>query len=72
MARRLIPVSWNTLVRKLCDLRFDGPYRGGRHYFMTKGDLRLTIPNSHNQDISIPLLKEILTRAGISREEWLR
>lgn len=71
MTRRLTPVSWNTMVRRLRDLRFDGPYRGGRHYFMTKGDLRLTIPNPHAQGIGIALLKEILNRGGISREEWL-
>jgi len=59
-------------VRRLHDLGFDGPYRGGKHHFMTKGEFRLTIPNPHAQDIGIPLLTEILTRAGIRREEWLR
>ena len=72
MTRRLTPVSRNTLVRRLRDSGFDGPYHGGKHYFMTKSEFRLTIPNPHAQDIGIPLLKEILTRAGISREEWLR
>lgn len=72
MIRRLTPVSWNTLVRRLRDLGFDGPYHGGRHYFMTKGSLRLTIPNPHAADISVSLLKEILARSNISREEWLK
>jgi hypothetical protein len=39
---------------------------------MTKGEFRLTISNPHAQDIGIPLLKEILSRAGISRDEWLK
>ncbi|MCL0074338.1 type II toxin-antitoxin system HicA family toxin [Dehalococcoidia bacterium] len=68
---RLTPVSWDTLVQKLRNMTFEGPYRGGKHYFMLKDDFRLTIPNPHAQDIGIPLLKEILKRAGISREEWL-
>ena len=72
MARRLTPVSWNTLVRSLHHLGFQGPYRGGKQYFMTKGDLRLTIPNPHAEDIGMPLLKEILARGDISREEWLK
>lgn len=38
MNRRLTPVAWNTLARKLRLLGFEGPYRGGRHYFMTKGE----------------------------------
>jgi predicted RNA binding protein YcfA (HicA-like mRNA interferase family) len=72
MSDRLTPVSWNTLVQKLRALGFDGPFKGGKHYFMTKESLRLTIPNPHSEDIGISLLKEILTRAGIDREEWLR
>jgi predicted RNA binding protein YcfA (HicA-like mRNA interferase family) len=72
MSDRLTPVSWNTLLQKLRTLGFDGPYKGGKHYFMTKGSLRLTIPNPHSEDIGISLLKEILTRAGIDRNEWLR
>ena len=72
MSDRLLAVSWNTLVKKLKALGFEGPYKGGRHYFMTKGTLRLTIPNPHSDDIGIPLLKEILARAGIDRNEWLR
>lgn len=71
MARRLAPVSWNSLVRRLRRLGFQGPYRGGKHYFMVKGDLRLTIPNPHAGDIGVPLLKEILARGQLSREEWL-
>ena len=55
MTRRLTPVSWNTLVRRLHDLGFDGPYHGGKHYFMTRGEFRLTIPNPHAQDTGIPL-----------------
>ena len=72
MTRRLTPVSWNTLVQRLRHLGFDGPYHGGKHYFMIRGGLRLTIPNPHTQDIGIALLKEILNRGGIRREEWLK
>jgi hypothetical protein len=71
MADRLTPVSWNTLVQRLRLLGFGGPYRGGKHHFMTKGTLRLTIPNPHSEDIGIALLKEILSRGGINRNEWL-
>ena len=72
MNRRITPVAWNTLVRKLRTLGFEGPYRGRKHYFMTKDEFRLTIPNPHTRDIGVPLLKEILARARINREEWLK
>jgi predicted RNA binding protein YcfA (HicA-like mRNA interferase family) len=72
VTERIASVSWNTLVRKLRTLGFDGPYRSGKHHFMIKSEFRLTIPNPHTRDIGVPLLKEILTRAGVSREEWLR
>jgi len=71
MAGKLKPVTWKTLVRKLHDLGFNGPYLGGKHHFMIKGELRLTIPNPHVGDISVSLLGEILSRGGISRAGWL-
>ena len=51
---------------------FDGPYSGGKHPFMIKGDLTLTVPNPHQGDIGRELLARILRQAGISREEWER
>ena len=72
MTAQLKPVSWKTLVRKLCTLGFNGPYVGGKHNFMVRGELRLTIPNPHIGDINISLLSEILSRGNISRQEWLR
>ena len=37
---------------------------------MVRGDVRLSIPNPHNSDISVGLLNRLLNQAGISREEW--
>jgi len=68
---RLIPVSWNDLVKRLRELGFEGPYAGGRHPQMGRGDLTVIIPNSHEGDISVGLLSRLLRQAGVSREEWL-
>jgi len=39
---------------------------------MKRETLKLSIPNPHKQkDISVGLLSEILSQAGISREEWI-
>ena len=57
---KLKPISHKELVRKLRKLGFDGPYSGGKHLFMIKGNLTLTIPNPHGKDISVELLKRIL------------
>lgn len=67
----LSPVSWADLVRRLHKLGFDGPYKGGRHPYMIKGDLVLTIPNPHRREIGVALLSRILRRAGATKEEWL-
>ena len=48
---RLPPVSHAQLVAGLRRHGFEGPYAGGKHLFMLKGELRLTIPNPHSQDI---------------------
>jgi len=68
---KLTPVSWNVLVKRLNKLGFEGPYSGGKHPFMVKNDLVLTIPNPHKAVISVDLLSRILKEAKISREEWL-
>ncbi|MFA4956310.1 MAG: type II toxin-antitoxin system HicA family toxin [Candidatus Methanoperedens sp.] len=68
---KLAPVSWNVLVKRLNKLGFEGPYSGGKHPFMVKNDLVLTIPNPHKALISVDLLSRILKQARISREEWL-
>ena len=41
----LDPVSRRELVRRLKVLGFEGPFPGGKHQWMRRGGLRLTIPN---------------------------
>ena len=60
----------NDLIKHLKAAGFSGPYSGGKHQFMLKGNLRLTIPNPHQGDIGTDLLSKILKQAGISKEEW--
>ena len=66
------PVRRKELVRLLKELKFSGPYSGGRHEFMVRESdrLRLTIPNPHHGEIGKSLLAELLREAGISRAEW--
>lgn len=68
---RLPPISHADLVAGLRRHGFDGPYPGGKHLFMIKGELRLTIPNPHRHAIAPPLLARFLRQAGIKREDWL-
>jgi len=63
-------ISWRKLVQKFRKLGFDGPYSGGRHLFMIKGDKKVHIPNPHRGDISKHLVAEILRQADISPEDW--
>ena len=69
---RLTPVSWSELVQHLGELGFEGPYAGGRHPQMRRDDVTVIIPNPHEGDIGVGLLKRLLRQAGVSREEWLR
>jgi predicted RNA binding protein YcfA (HicA-like mRNA interferase family) len=64
------PISRRGLIRNLKDLGFDGPYSGGKHQYMIRGQTRLRIPNPHQGDIGRGLLTRILPQAGISGEEW--
>ena len=66
----LRPISRRDLIRALRRAGFDGPYTGGKHAFMVRGQTTLTIPNPHQGDIGRGLLARILRQAGLSRTEW--
>ncbi|MDD2725300.1 MAG: type II toxin-antitoxin system HicA family toxin [Methylovulum sp.] len=68
---KLSPISWRELVANLKALGFSGPYEGGKHPYMIKGRLVLTLPNPHKQEISVDLLKRLLKQADIDRDAWL-
>jgi len=67
----LRPLGWQDLIKRLNRLGFDGPYHGGKHPYMIKGDLVLTVPNPHRKEIGVPLLSKILKQAQVSKEAWL-
>jgi predicted RNA binding protein YcfA (HicA-like mRNA interferase family) len=68
---RLVPIKRSDFIARLRRFGFDGPYPGGKHEFMIRGTLRLTIPNPHQEEISVDLLSRILRQAGIQRKQWL-
>ena len=53
------------------ELRFEGPFAGGRHPQMHRDGVTVIIPNPHDGDIGVGLLSRILRQAGVSRDEWL-
>jgi len=69
---RLAPVSWKELVKRLRHLGFEGPYQEGKHPYMVKGNLVLTIPNPHRREISADLLSRLLRQAEINRDDWVK
>lgn len=58
-------------ITRLRELGFQGPYAGDRHPQMRRDDITVIIPNLHEGDISVGLLRRFLRQAGISRKEWL-
>ena len=65
------PIKRNELIRYLRKLGFSGPYSGGKHQFMEKGNLTLRLPNPHKSDIGTGLLTRILKQAGIKKSDWI-
>jgi len=68
---RLKPVSWREFIQRMRELGFEGPYAGGRHPQMRRGDITVIVPNPHEGEIGVGLLQHILRQAGVSRQEWL-
>ena len=66
------PITHKKLVGRLRKFGFDGPYPGGKHLFMIKDGMRLTIPNPHRKAVGGPLLLKVLKQAGIDRNAWVQ
>ncbi len=64
------PTKRNDLIKALKQAGFEGPYVGGKHEFLVRGELRLVLPNPHQGEISKDLLARILRQAQITHEEW--
>ncbi len=68
--RMLKPVSRRELIRRMLELGFRGPVAGKRHAVMIRGNNRVPIPNPHQGDIDVTLLRRVLHEAEISIEDW--
>jgi predicted RNA binding protein YcfA (HicA-like mRNA interferase family) len=68
---KLTPVSRRKFIQRLHELGFEGPFAGGKHPQMRRGNLTLIIPNEHESDIGPGFLSRLLKQSGISHEEWL-
>ena len=64
------PIKRKDLIQYLRALGFEGPYSGGKHQFMVKGEITLRIPSPHRGDIGKELLSRILKQAKIDKEKW--
>lgn len=62
------PIKRKNLIKALKSVGFEGRYSGGKHQFLIKGILRLTLPNPHQNDIGIDLLGKSSNKR-ISAEE---
>jgi predicted RNA binding protein YcfA (HicA-like mRNA interferase family) len=64
------PVKRRDLIVNLRRLGFSGPYSGGKHEFMQRTEVSVTLPNPHQSDIGRELLARILRQADISPDQW--
>ena len=74
MSERITPISRIKLIQALRSYGWEGPDSHAKHEYMRKpGHRPISIPNPHGgKDIGGKLLRDILSQAGISREEWLQ
>lgn len=64
------PIKRRDLIACLRRMGYSGPYAGGRHEFMLRDQVSVTILNPHGSDIGPNLLAKVLRQAGIARDEW--
>ena len=65
-------IKHKDLIKNLRKLGFDGPFAGGNHNIMVKGNLRLVVPGKHGSGVinDVGLLKRVLRQAGIGISDW--
>lgn len=68
---KLSPVPRRILINKLRKLRFLGPFPAARHEYMERNKEKIFIPNPHNKDIGLPIVKKIINQLKISNQEFL-
>ena len=64
------PVKGKDPIKALQEAGFEGPFAGGKHEFLVKGQVRLVLPTPHQGEISKDLLARILKQANLTRDEW--
>jgi hypothetical protein len=64
------PIKRREFIACLRQLRFSGPFSGGRHQFMQKGTLAVILPNPHRGEIDKKLLSKLLRQAEIHPSTW--
>ena len=67
---RIGQIKRKDLIRYFKKLGFSGPYSGGKHQFMAKGNITIRLPNPHKTDIGKELLLRILRQDGIKKSDW--
>ena len=66
-----MPISRRELIKRLQQLGFSEPKPGGKHAVMTRGRMRIAVPNPHGgKDIDDALLRRILRQAEVTLEEF--
>lgn len=71
MSRRLKPLKHKQFIQKLHELGFEGPFPGRKHQIMRRRDQTIRVPNPHQAEISVDLLRRILRDSDISHAEWV-
>jgi hypothetical protein len=61
---KLESISWRGYVSRMNKLGFEGPFFGGKHPKMKKGNLTIIIPNPHESEIGVGFLKRLFKTGG--------
>ena len=69
---RLTPLPPREVIRRLRVFGYNGPSPGGKHQRMVHQTTNLVvqIPIHGNKDVGVGVIRAILRRTGITREQW--
>jgi len=56
------------LIRHLKMSGFEGPYSGGKHEFMVRGEITIRVPNPHQGDVAESCWRGFCVKPGSARK----
>ena len=65
-------LKYREFIAKLKKIGLEGPISGGKHPHFLFGNIKIIVPNPHGGDVDKNIVKKIISKIGITVEEFFK